>query len=102
VIVWLAAFAIAAVVAPVRVLPAWLAALIRGTAAFSLIVILQAVSIQLVREAALGFAWYAALSNATPFVAAGCAAVATALVSARDRPGRVAVRLALPPRQRVA
>jgi hypothetical protein len=82
--IWLAAFAIAALVVPVRVLPRSLAALLRGVVTFTSIVALQALSIELVRQAAVGFAWHAALTTATPLIAGVCAAVATVVVS----PGR--------------
>jgi hypothetical protein len=81
--IWLAAFAIAALVVPVRVLPRSAAALLRGVVTFASIVALEGLSIQLVRQAAMGFAWHAALTTATPFVAGACATVATLVVTPR-------------------
>jgi hypothetical protein len=79
VLVWAGAFALAAVVAPVRRLPPALAALERGAATCALLVVLQALSIELVREATLGFAWHAALATPAPYVAGVCAAGGTLL-----------------------
>jgi hypothetical protein len=83
--VWLAAFAIAAYVVPVRVLARPLAALVRGVLTVAVIVALQAVSIELVRQATMGFAWNAALATATPYIAGVCAAVATFVATPRRR-----------------
>jgi hypothetical protein len=79
--VWLAAFAIAAMLAPARRLPLRIISVVRGCMTFLLVLLVQAVSIELVREAAFGFAWHAALSGATPYVAGACAAFATLIVT---------------------
>jgi hypothetical protein len=81
--IWLAAFAIAALVVPVRVLPRSAAALLRGVVTFASIVALEGLSIQLVRQGAMGFAWHAALTTATPFIAGACATAATLVVTPR-------------------
>jgi hypothetical protein len=83
--VWLAAFAIAAVVVPVRVVPRPLAALLRGVVTFAVICTLQAISLELVRQATMGFAWQAALTTAAPAIAGACAAVATLVATPRRR-----------------
>jgi hypothetical protein len=83
--VWFAAFAIAALAVPVRRLPRPLAALLRGVVTFASVAALQALSLQLVRQAAMGFEWHAALTTATPFIAGACAAVATLVVTPHRR-----------------
>jgi hypothetical protein len=94
VVVWLAAFAIAGVVAPARRLPRPAAAAIRGLATFGVMVVVQAVSLQLVREATLGFAWHAALIGAGPAIAGGCAAFGTLAVEPLQRGLRAALAAA--------
>jgi hypothetical protein len=101
--IWLAAFAIAALVVPVRVLPRSLAALLRGVVTFASIVALQALSIELVRQAAVGFAWHAALTTALPFIAGICAAVATLVASPPRRgPALAAEEVAAPSTERTS
>ncbi len=103
VVVWLAAFAIAALVVPVRVLPRPLAALVRGLVTFASIAVLQAVSLQLVRQATMGFAWHAALTTALPFIAGICAAVATLVASPPRRgPALAAEEVAAPSTERTS
>jgi hypothetical protein len=81
--VWLAAFAIATAIAPPRRLPRPAGALLRGGATFALMIVVQAMSLQLVRQATLGFAWHAALTSATPYIAGTCAAIATLAFTGR-------------------
>jgi hypothetical protein len=75
--IWLAAFAIATVIAPPRRLPRLAGALLRGVVTFALMIVVQGVSLELVRQATLGFAWQAALAGATPYIAGACAVIAT-------------------------
>jgi hypothetical protein len=79
--IWIAAFAIAAIAVPARCPP--LAAALRGLGAFGAILVVQAVSLQLVREATTGFDWHAALTGPIPFIAGTCAAVATVAATPR-------------------
>jgi hypothetical protein len=58
---------------------------VRGVLTVAVIVALQAVSIELVRQATMGFAWNAALATATPYIAGVCAAVATFVATPRRR-----------------
>lgn len=94
-VVWLVAFAVAAVVVPARVLPRPLTSLLRGVGTFAAVVVVQAVSLELVREATTGFAWHAALTGTTPYVAGGCAALATLVATPRRT--RDAAAAILPP-----
>lgn len=82
--VWLAAFAIATAIAPPRRLPRPAGALLRGVVTFALMIVVQAVSLELVRQATLGFAWHAALTSATPYIAGACAAIATLAFAGRS------------------
>ncbi len=88
--IWLAAFAIAAILVPVRCPP--VAAVLRGLGTFGAVLVLQAVSLQLVRQATTGFDWHAALTSSIPFIAGSCAAVAT-LATAPRRSARGVVEL---------
>ncbi len=74
-VLWLLAFAAAARLArPRRVL---LSAGVRAALAFAAVLVLQAVSLQLVRQATVGFQWQAAAATAAPWLVAACAVVAT-------------------------
>ena len=84
--VWLLAFAIAARVVPVRVLGRAPAALVRGGITFAVLVVVQAVSLELVREATLGLDWGAALVSAAPAIAGACAVAGTFLATPARRP----------------
>jgi hypothetical protein len=95
--VWFAAFALAAYVVPVRVLPRTLAALLRGVLTFGLILALQALSLQLVRQATTGFAWHEAFATALPLIAGVCAAVATFVATPRRRAHAADVDVATSP-----
>jgi hypothetical protein len=72
---WLLAFAVAARLArPRHVLPA---AAVRAALAFAAVLALQAVSLQLVRQATVGFQWGTAAATAVPWIVAACAVVGT-------------------------
>jgi hypothetical protein len=75
VLLWLLAFAAAARL----VRPRWLvlSAGVRAGLAFAAVLVLQAMSLQLVRQAAVGFQWQAAAATAVPWLVGACAAVAT-------------------------
>ena len=74
-LLWLLAFAAAARLArPQRVL---LSAGVRAALAFAAVLALQAVSLQLVRQATVGFEWRAAAATAVPWLVAACAVVGT-------------------------
>jgi hypothetical protein len=98
--VWLAAFAIAAAIAPPRRLPRPAGALLRGIVTFALMIAVQAMSLELVRQATLGFAWHAALTSATPYIAGTCAVISTLAFTRRtateSRYAMAARRLSLP------
>lgn len=88
--VWLVAFALAARLVPVRVLPRLPAAVVRGLATFALLLALQALSLELVRQATLGFEWQLGSRTVAPAVAGLCAALATLVATPPRRAPAVA------------
>jgi hypothetical protein len=84
-VVWLAAFAVIARVAPPR--HRLRAGLLRAGLAGSAVLGLQAASLQVTRQATFGFDWPAAAATAAPWLVAACALAATALT---PRAGRAA------------
>jgi hypothetical protein len=77
---WLVAFALAARLAPpLRAHPALVVA-VRALVALGAMLVVQAVSFELVRQATLGLDWRAAVASASPWLVAACATLATLLV----------------------
>ena len=89
--VWLGVFAVAALLAPARRSHVATIALARAGLAFAVLLPVQAVSVQLVRQASFGFDWSAAVGSPSIFIAAACAFVAT-LACTPARPGRMPAR----------
>jgi hypothetical protein len=77
IIVWLLVFGLAAMLAPRTRLRVSTLAGIRAGLTVAMLVGVQAISLQLVRQATFGFQWAAALRSPSVYIAAVCALLAT-------------------------
>ena len=75
--VWLLTFALASLVSPATRSRAVTLACLRAGLTLAILMVVQAVSVQLVRQATFGFDWATAASSPSVYIAAACAFVAT-------------------------
>ena len=77
--VWVISAALVTRIAPPRRLDPFVSGIIRGALTFAVLLPIQALSIQLVRQAETGFDWTAALRSPGPWLSALCLLLVTPL-----------------------
>ena len=75
--VWLLTFALASLVSPATRSRVVTLASLRAGLTLGILMVVQAISVQLVRQATFGFDWATAASSPSVYIAAACAFVAT-------------------------